>query len=431
MITTSIPYVRMKFHPLSTICTGLGLLGTMVLAKDPVLNTPGTASWTSGTTSTGTRTVFTLTGNTVLSWDQLNLSKGSELVFDFVSGKSVVNFLGGTGTHVIDGTVTSNGNVAFFSPTADLLVNGSIIAKEVTLATLNANADEFFNENGYELTGSGDFNLLSIEGSVEATGGDVVLGGLDIKIGGAAQIQASRDLLIGGSQNFRVANPGAGKRITENSGDGFVLNLGTARGSRIEIAASNAIRNQGTIEANSGNKIFLRVNTNGKITNETTGVIIGDVEFDGDYENGGAILTWQEGDAAPAISEGSVTFPALSRPDGTAVPTSAPNESNPTENLSNPETTTDSNQSGNPGNTMPVNASLSTRGSSSAGKESFASRTISYSVPMSASGDAGRDSAAIQRNRKQVSRVDGSKSLLQRSSFFGMRGGTTTVTAKR
>jgi hypothetical protein len=347
-------------------------------AQSPVLSTPGTATWTTEATASGTRTVFTLTNNTVLDWQQLNVKSGSELVFNFVGGKSVVNFLNGTGTHLIDGSVTSNGIVAFFSPNASLRVNGSIIAQGVTLATLKADAADFSDGNGYELTGLSGKNVLRVNGRIEATDGDVVLGGEQVSVGNAARIQASQSVLIGGGLSLSVGSSGD-RKLKENSGLGYVLNRGETRGSSIEVAAGKEIYNKGRLDAGNG-KIFLTVGEGGLITNESTGVIVGDAAFDGAVDQGGLILVPDDGDGVPVVGEASLTLPKLTRPNGTKV------------------------------NKEP--------------------KALKYSVPMSASSDAGRDSSGTQRADQRVAQNGNSASLLQRSSFFGMRGGNTSV-AKR
>jgi filamentous hemagglutinin family protein len=365
------------FASLSVLCPFAGILH----AQGPVLSTPGTATWTTEATANGgTRTVFNLTKDTVFDWQQLNLKNGSEMVFNFTGGKTVVNFLGGTKTHRIDGSVTSNGNVAFFSPTADLQVNGSIIAKGVTLATLNADAADVSDGDGFRMSGKGDYIYLTVNGRVEATDGDVVLGGVRVKVGGSAKLQASRDVLIGGGREISVAASGD-RRLKEESGFGFVLHLGETRASRIEMVAGSEMRNQGTINGQNS-QIFLKVDDDGSIANESTGVIVANADIDGDYTPSGPVLvTDTDGDAAPAINEGTLTLPKLSRPDGTKV------------------------------NSEP--------------------QTIKYTVPMSATGDARRDSGHSKRvNTQQMAQNDATRSLLQRSSFFGMRGGKTTI-AKR
>lgn len=413
----------MKFSPFITSCAGLCLLASTLYGKGPVLATPGTASWTDQTTATGTKTVFTLTGNTVLDWEQLNLAKGSEMEFNFVGGKTVVNFLNGNGSHFIDGKVTSNGIVAFFSPTADLQVNGSIIAKGVTLATLNADPNDFSDGDGFELIGSGARNALGVNGYVQATDGDVVLGGKKIIVGYAGQVDASGDVLVGASTHFSVA-PAGDRRITEKSGEGFVLNFGTLNASRIEVAAGRDVNNDGTMNAGEG-RIFLRVGTDGSIANETTGLLISDQVFEGDdvitpTVPGDRVID----DIVSPVSEGSLAFPKLSRPDGSSVvPVSAPAPgSGSAAPVNSPSGT-------------PVNPGTAPKPGISGGgpqgtRSTVAPRTLTYSVPMSASSDAGRDAASVRRGSRQMAQSGESSSLLQRSSFFGMRGGSS-ASAKR
>jgi hypothetical protein len=276
---------------------------------------------------------------------------------------------------LINGSVTSNGIVAFFSPNADLRVNGSIIAKGVTLATLKADAADFSDGDGYEMNGTGAFNFLKINGRVEATDGDVVIGGERVIVDSAAKIQASQSVLIGGGRSLSVGTSGD-RKLKENSGLGFVLHSGGSRGSRIEVAAGREIYNKGSLDVGNG-RIFLEVGEGGLITNESGGVIVGDAAFDGMVINNGKIFSPVDGDVVPVVSEASLTLPKLTRPDGTKV-----NEE---------------------------------------------SQTINYSVPMSASSDAGRDSSGTQRADQRVAQNTNSTSLPQSSSFSGMRGGNTTV----
>lgn len=460
---------------LSTTPVSIAIVVTLVAslhAKEPVLRTPGTATWTSEATATGTRTVFTLTKNTVFDWEQLNLKSGSEMVFDFKEGKTVVNFLNGTDTHLIDGAVTSNGIVAFFSPNAGLEINGSIIAKGVTLATLNADADEFSSGNGYKMSGPAGDSSLVIRGRVEATDGDVVLGGERVRVRDTAQIQASQDVLIGGGRDISVAASGD-RRLTENSGSGFVLHLGKTGASRIEVAAGSKIRNQGTMNAGNG-RIFLEVGDDGKITNESSGVIIGDLLTNGGFENSGVILGPDDGDSAPAVGDSTLTLPKLSRPDGTDIssapqtvsfsaPISASGDAG-RDSIVSKEISVASTASADRGVSVdsPVRASLETpvvgtttgvtatesipvattarvETSASATPQSTlvggsrvvtTPRTTAYNIPVSAPNAARRDTAYSESAEKRVAQRSTTKLMLQRSSFFGMRGGNSAV-AKR
>jgi hypothetical protein len=342
----------------------------------PVLSTPGTATWATETTATGSRTIFTITGNTVLDWGRFDLASGSELVFDFVGGDSVANMLGGSGVNFISGTVTSNGNVGFFSPAADLVVDGSVTAKSVTIAAMDVDPAAFVGGGSYTMSADpGGWNGLSVTGEVSATRGDVVLASRFTDVSGSAKINARGAVRMAGSTNVTVAPAGSGRRLKENSGRGFVLHLGETRASRIEVAAGQEITNRGRLDAGSRqNRIFLEVGDDGKILREGGGLTVGRVSMNGEYDDDGIAIDPHEGDGAGALSSSSLKIPALKRPDGSAA---------------------------------------------------SSARTLVNEVPMSASADGGRDR---KRSASQVaSRDKSAKPMLQRASFFGMRGGSQVV----
>ena len=57
-------------------------------------------------------------------------------------------------------------------------------------------------------------------------------------------------------------------------------------------------------------------------------------------------------------------------------------------------------------------------------------RTAAYSLPVSSSNAARRDSSYSEQAEKRLAQRGAAKLMLQRSSFFGMRGGNTAL-AKR
>ena len=360
----------MKAVPLAFRGVLLSLLTTSLHAQGPVLSTPGTATWSTEATATGTRTVFTITGNTVLDWNRMNLAPGNELVFDFLGGESVVNNLLGTKAHRIDGSVTSNGIVGFFSPNAHLQVNGSITAKGVTIATLDVNPVDF--ASGSYVMSGGAGRVLTVDGKVGATGGDVVLAGSSLTLGGSTSISASGHALLGGGETVSIAPSGI-RRINVVGTIGEIYNRGSVTASRMEVAAGNQIVNDGRLDVGAAD-IFLEVGKDGTISNETNGVIVGAAAFKGALVDKGLIIEPHEGDIPPLVSESRLKVPTLKSPNGKVVSTS---------------------------------------------------KKLSYSAPMSASSDAGRTS---KRQDRDVAKVESSRSLLQRSSFFGVRGGKTIST---
>lgn len=337
----------------------------------PVLATPGTATWLTEVTATGSRTVFTITANTTLDWGQFNLGSGSELVFDFVGGDSVANLLGGSATHTIAGSVTSNGNVGFFAPDAALRVTGDVTAANVTLATMSVDPVEFH--------GGADLNLnsvsgstLTVSGSVTATSGSVLLAGKSVRVRGDGRLQAAEAVRMAGGSQVKFSHGRFGRKLDVANGDGFVLHLGEARASRIEVAAGREVNIGGKLDAGSAsNRIFLEVGGDGKILREGSGLMVGRVSTRGVFDPVGIELNPNDGDAAAAVSNSSVKLPALSRPDGSKV---------------------------------------------------SSSRTLVNQVPMSASADSGRDRKAPAR--EVASRDTRKKSMFQAASFFGMRGGS-------
>jgi hypothetical protein len=325
----------------------------------------------SETTGTGTRTIFTITGNTVLDWGQFHLGSGSELVFDFVGGDSVVNMLNGGTTQVIAGTVTGNGSVGFFSPNAPLRVTGTVTADNVTLATLNVDQAAFNSGGTFTMTG-GSGAALTVSGSVTATSGNVVLAGKTVRVTGSGLIQADGAVRMGGGSEVTIARSGFGRRLRAAGGDGAVLHLGETRASRIEIAASHEINNGGKLDTGSRqNRIFLEVGGDGRILREGSGIMVGRTVIRGNYDDRGIVVDPDVDSPIAAVNAATVKIPVVRRPDGT---------------------------------------------------KAASSRTLVNDVPMSASADSGRDQAK-PAGRQVVSRGNG-KPLLQRASFFGMRGGS-------
>lgn len=336
-------------------------------AQDFVLSTPGTATWETIATPDGTQTVFTINDNTVFDWDQMLLGSDSELIFNFVGGDTVTNYLNGGGTHLIGGDVTANGNLGFFAPNGNLIVTGSITADSVTLATLDVDAAQFAGGGAFSLSG-GAGGALRILGDLEATTGDVLLAGESVTVFSQASILAGGRVMMGGGNDLEVLADGE-RRLSQNSLSGVVFHSGQTRASRIEVAAGAEVMNNGLLGEGSA-KVFIEVGESGRISNQSQGMIASDRVFDGEFDAAGTLIRPHEGDASTVIADASLKIPALKRPDGSAV---------------------------------------SER------------RRITYSAPMSASADSIRDRKKAENSTASTRKRD--SSLVSRSSFFGLRGG--------
>lgn len=345
------------------------LLSSMgVVAQDFVLTTPGTATWETVATPGGSQTTFTITDDSVFDWDQMNLGASDELVFNFVGGDTVTNYLNGPGTHFIGGDISGNGNLGFFAPNGDLIVTGSITAHSVTLATLGLDPANFADGGAFSL-GGGSAGALRVLGSVEATAGDVILAGQSVSIYGGASIEATDRVMVGGGNDLDILAAGE-RRLSQNSSHGTVFNDGRLIAPKIEVAAGAEVINNGILgEGNA--RVFLEVGESGRISNQAQGLIAADRVFEGNFDAVGTLIRPHEGDASGVIADSSLKIPALKRPDGSAV--------------------TDR-------------------------------RRITHSSPMSASANSIRDGR--KRSVKTV-RNERKPSLVSRSSFFGgMRGGS-------
>jgi len=364
-----------------------GLTLCLAIAQSPSVLTPGTSTELVEAITTGTRTTFTLTGNTILNWDQLNLLEGSELVYNFQSGEKVLNLLSGSNRHRIDGTVSSNGIVGFFSPNASLNINGTITAKGVILSTHNVNPDEFFSEGGYSLNHANGSNRLFVGGRITATQGNVVIAGSRVSISENAVIRANDSLLIGGGSEVRVSEKGA-RKLNVKSEDGDIIHLGNSKSPVIELVSGGLLNNTGKIDAGKG-RVFIDVGHGMEITNESTGLIVAGSVFSNTSIVGGSVIVPDEGDSAPAVGDGTLNIPELTRPDGRIVSQAMQVRSN---------------------------------------------------APVSASGDGGRDARKSNVERSAATGValsgqvagnrGAARPLLRRSSFFGVRGGEKTVSTR-
>ena len=82
------------------------------------LLTPGTATCE----VVGGATIVSLSDNTVIQWNSFVLPSGHEMQFNFLNPQNtVVNRVTGTGTTLIGGTISSNGNVVILAPNSWML----------------------------------------------------------------------------------------------------------------------------------------------------------------------------------------------------------------------------------------------------------------------------------------------------------------------
>ncbi|MBB5350041.1 hypothetical protein HNR46_000262 [Haloferula luteola] len=291
----------------------------VVQAADPVLSS-GSATWETIETETGTKTIFTISDDSVFDWGDFNLDQGSELVFDFIGGNQVLNYLNGGGSYFLNGTVTSNGSVSFFAPGGNLFVGGSITAKSVTLASLNANPADVLDGNGYTLDGSLGSGILKVDGFVNATDGDIMLGGQQLIVGRRGELTATGAVRMAGTDRIKVSASG-NQRLKDAGEEGFVLYQGTTHASQIDIRAGKEVHNVGTLDAQTG-RIFIEVGGDGRVFSDNRAIIVGEMAFKGVIEQAPR-ANFDEADAPAVVSDSILKVPTLRRPDGTRITTAS------------------------------------------------------------------------------------------------------------
>ncbi len=268
--------MRTSLIPLAGLIPAALIAPLSAQSAGPVNVTSGTATWAEQSTPTGTRTVFTVRENSILEWPNgFNLPPGSEMVFNFASGSSVVNVVGGSGVNVIGGTVTSNGNLTFSSPHADLVVSGSVTANAATFATLLADSSVLltgarkitFTGNPQSSTG------LLVSGSIESKTADLVLTGQRVTLGDASVLKAKGSALIAGGSRVELVRSLLASTLHAASSDGFVYHLGTVSGLRIQVSAGSDVLLKGQLQA----LLILLETTTGKLVKDVGALLLGDI----------------------------------------------------------------------------------------------------------------------------------------------------------
>ncbi len=325
-------YVKMlnTMRNTSAMALGMGLLavtGPGALGQgfcpthpgNPILLTPGTASCAHDALSGDT--TITLNAASIIEWNELDVPAGSVLDFNFLasaSNRSVINRITGTRTSSIDGSLFSNGRVILLSQGSRIALNGFIQTQGFLASTMDVDdVNALLQGQEASFGGNGESARLSVGGTVQANGGDVVLAGSTISIGGSALVVAPMGAVrIVSATQFTLANSGL-ERVTPGGdpNQGGTLNTGRVEGGTVEMKATREISNAGLIEAGGGaGRVFMRVGPGGKVINEGTGMINGILTVTGNFDEIGVRIDPDELDGAAAVKSAVSRFPALRAP---------------------------------------------------------------------------------------------------------------------
>jgi len=276
------------------------------------LLTPGTATCEIIDGST----IINLTGNTVIGWDSFTLPEGREMQFNFANPQhTVVNRVTGTGTTLIGGTLTSNGNVVILSPNSWLLFRATarITTGSFTASGLDADPASFLSGSpGIEFQSTAQSHPTTvIRGRIATTRGDVVLVGRELQVIGDIDAAGSVTAVTGERVTFQRHAPTA----THTEGGGQIIQGGVVRaGGDVAFITQQALSMTGEMRAGHGHgRFFAKVNDSGNMLIGNAGLVIhaGTAEFSSAPVGEVAFIPPADGDnpgtATPALNE----FPSL------------------------------------------------------------------------------------------------------------------------
>ncbi len=276
------------------------------------LLTPGTATCE----VVGGATIVSLSDNTVIQWNSFSLPAGQEMQFNFLNPQNtVVNRVTGTGTTLIGGTLSSNGNVVILAPNSWLLFRptAKVTAGSFTASGLDAEPTQFF-DGGREI----EFHATPqtnpttvIRGQITTTDGDVVMVGRELQVIGNIDAAGSVTAVTGEQVTFQRNSP----THSETTGGKQIIQGGVIRaGGDIAFISQEAMSMTGEMTAGNGNgRFFAKVNDDGNILIGNAGLVIHarSMKFSEKPEGEVAFIPPAEGDNPGALSPALNEFPSL------------------------------------------------------------------------------------------------------------------------
>ena len=246
------------------------------------------------------------TQRAVIDWRSFNIDAGELTEFRMPSSDSVsLNRVSGTGQSLIDGRLTSNGNLFLLNP------NGVIIGKNSRIdvggfvaSSLDLDNDQFMAAGELSFHGDSKAPVINL-GQIGASHGDIILIAPQVTNEGSLIAPNGRVGLAAGNDVMLKVDGAERLFVRSSTSKGGVLNKGVIEANIAELKAHDgnvygmAIQNEGRINAKTltkeGGKIYLR-SGRGKISNtgrlEAKG---GDVRIDagpaGEVEVAGTLDT--------------------------------------------------------------------------------------------------------------------------------------------
>jgi filamentous hemagglutinin family protein len=205
------------------------------------------------------------TNHSAINWQSFSIPAGSSTYFQQPSAAStVINQVVTSAPSLIFGTLGSNGNLVLVNQSGITVGAGAVVdtagftASALRMSDADARAGVLNFGDGNASDGT-----VSVQGSVLARSGDVVLIGAHVETGKDALIQAPNgSTLLAAGQKIGITGRGLeGISLEVQAPADSAVNLGTLQGDAVGIFAST-LRHSGTIQARAvsseGGKVILK-----------------------------------------------------------------------------------------------------------------------------------------------------------------------------
>lgn len=224
----------------------------------------GTATATTAGGNTTITTVNGPNGHSAFNWNSFNVPGGTTTNFVQPSAASLsINRVTGNDPSAIYGTLMSNGRLVLVNPYGITVGAGAVVdTAGFTASTLRmSDADAIAGRLRFEREGNP--GQLTVNGSIVARGGDIVLVSRNIEVGRSAVVEAQGDgsVVLAAGRKVEITGRGLeGISFEVEAGNAQARNLGQLRGNAVGIFADQLTHSGHIIArtaANRGGKVVL------------------------------------------------------------------------------------------------------------------------------------------------------------------------------
>jgi filamentous hemagglutinin family protein len=272
---------RLSYRATLALAVGLPALAAANAEEVPFTVAQGSATFASGSVSSGNNGTFTVTQTTrraVLDWSRILLQAGETLNFVQPDSQSItLNRSSGSAAFQIDGTINANGQVWLLNPNGTVIgATGRVNAAGFLATTASIDPVSFMDNSTGRFVFSGATNAaISNYGQINVPSGYAVLAGRNV-----ANISSSNNEALISASLGKIALGGGRDFTIDFAGNGLVSFLvadpaeATAAGATVSNF-SNSVSNSGRIVADGGTILMTvrsAVDIIGNVIN-TTGIV--------------------------------------------------------------------------------------------------------------------------------------------------------------